>query len=382
MRLGRVRVAIVLGLAVSAGGLTGCAELKLGATGLKSVQRGAEDGQRGTYKVGSPYQINGVWYYPAEDFGYAETGIASFYGGESKGVNFHGRSTANGELYDMNTLTAAHQTLPMPSLVRVTNLENGRQLVLRINDRGPFISGRIIDISRRGAQLLGYELQGTARVRVEILAEESRQLKAQLTGQGPPAPVLAEAATAAPRTTVSSNALPAPSGAATAAPNTGSRLPLPSASLPPAAPAPDGRPTARGEAGLPRPAPPVVAQAPGGGRAAAPPPPPAAPGIYSAPAQVAALPPEAQLRAVPTLTQTAVQPTTLWVQAGAFTSYDNASRMSSRLEQFGKPQISTFQSGAQRLYRVRVGPIANVGAADQLLTNVSSVAPGARITVE
>ena len=97
----------------------------------------------GTYKVGKPYQIKGTWYYPKEDFEYEETGIASWYGRK-----FHGRKTANGERFDMNYLSAAHRTLPMPSIVRVTNLENGRKVVVRINDRGPYVDGRIIDLSK------------------------------------------------------------------------------------------------------------------------------------------------------------------------------------------------------------------------------------------
>ena len=104
-----------------------------------------------SYKVGDPYKIQGIWYYPAEDYEYEETGIASWYGAQ-----FHGRRTANGGIYDMNALTAAHRTLPMPSYVRVTNLENGRSLILKVNDRGPFARNRIIDISRRGSQLLGF----------------------------------------------------------------------------------------------------------------------------------------------------------------------------------------------------------------------------------
>lgn len=116
------------------------------------------------YKVGDPYQVAGTWYTPAEDPGYDEIGVASWYGSD-----FHGRRTANGDIYDMNQVTAAHPTLPMPSRVRVTNLENGRSLVLSVNDRGPFIRGRIIDISRRGAELLGYRAKGTARVRVQVL---------------------------------------------------------------------------------------------------------------------------------------------------------------------------------------------------------------------
>ena len=127
------------------------------------------------YKVGKAYRVKGVWYYPQIDYDYAEVGVASWYG-----PGFHGRSTANGEEYDMNDLTAAHRTLPMPSIVRVTNLENGRSIKLRVNDRGPFVGERIIDVSRRAAQLLGFYGNGTARVRVEIVADESKQLAAAL----------------------------------------------------------------------------------------------------------------------------------------------------------------------------------------------------------
>ena len=116
------------------------------------------------YKIGVPYEIFGVWYYPHHDPDYDETGIASWYG-----PGFHGRTTANGEIYDQEALTAAHPTLPMPVLVRVTNLENGRSQVLRINDRGPFVDGRIIDVSRHAAERLGFRRQGTAWVRVQYL---------------------------------------------------------------------------------------------------------------------------------------------------------------------------------------------------------------------
>jgi rare lipoprotein A (peptidoglycan hydrolase) len=141
--------------------LAGCASSPLGPS--------YPEGQGiGTYRVGEPYEINGVWYYPAVDYDYDRTGVASWYGEE-----FAGRLTANGEIFDLNDLTAAHTTLPMPSIVQVTNLENGRSLQLRINDRGPFVGGRLIDVSRRAAQLLGFENQGTTLVRVTILKEES-----------------------------------------------------------------------------------------------------------------------------------------------------------------------------------------------------------------
>jgi rare lipoprotein A len=115
----------------------------------------------GSYKVGNPYLIDGVRYAPAEDPGYDRVGIGSFYS-----EDFHGRRTANGEIFDMWALSAAHPTLPMPSYAYVTNLANGRTLLVRINDRGPYARGRVIDLSRAAARLLGYEMQGTAQVRV------------------------------------------------------------------------------------------------------------------------------------------------------------------------------------------------------------------------
>lgn len=133
--------------------------------------------QGGVYKVGNPYKILGRWYYPKEDYNYKEEGISSWYG-----PDFHSKRTANGEKYDMNALTAAHRTLPLPSIVRVTNLENGRSLVVRVNDRGPYARNRIIDVSKKVAQLLGFLEQGTAKVRVEVLEKESKNLKAALTG--------------------------------------------------------------------------------------------------------------------------------------------------------------------------------------------------------
>ena len=117
------------------------------------------------YKVGKPYKINGRWYRPSEDPSYDRRGVASWYGDD-----FHGRPTANGEIFDMRRMTAAHTTLPMPSLVEVTNLENGRQAVVRVNDRGPFAHNRIIDLSRAAARALGFERKGLAKVRVRYLA--------------------------------------------------------------------------------------------------------------------------------------------------------------------------------------------------------------------
>ncbi len=119
---------------------------------------------KGVYKLGKPYKIAGRWYQPVFDPEYDEVGVASWYGRQ-----FHGRRTANGETFDLDELTAAHPTLPLPSIVRVTNLANNRQIEVRVNDRGPFAKGRIIDLSQEAARRLGFERQGTARVRVQFL---------------------------------------------------------------------------------------------------------------------------------------------------------------------------------------------------------------------
>ena len=123
------------------------------------------DGSGGVYKTGNPYKVGGRWYTPMRQAkGYDQHGIASWYGRD-----FHGKRTANGEIYDMHALSAAHTTLPMPTLVRVTNLENGRSVVVRVNDRGPFVKDRLIDLSYAAAKELGYDRKGTVRVRVQTL---------------------------------------------------------------------------------------------------------------------------------------------------------------------------------------------------------------------
>ena len=136
----------------------------------QEVEAIKEDG--GVYKVGKKYTVLGQTYTPEEDYSYSETGMASWYGDD-----FHNKRTANGETYNMNDITAAHRTLPLPSIVRVTNLENGRSIIARVNDRGPYVKNRIIDVSQKGAELLGYKNKGVTKVKVEILAEESMAIK-------------------------------------------------------------------------------------------------------------------------------------------------------------------------------------------------------------
>ncbi|MEM9733866.1 MAG: septal ring lytic transglycosylase RlpA family protein [Pseudomonadota bacterium] len=120
----------------------------------------------GRRQIGKPYKIKGKWYYPKEEPGYDRKGQASWYG-----PNFHGRLTANGEVYDQFALTAAHPTFPLPSYARVTNLANGRSIVVRVNDRGPYHAKRIIDLSAKASELLGYQHKGVADVRVQYIKQ-------------------------------------------------------------------------------------------------------------------------------------------------------------------------------------------------------------------
>ena len=128
-------------------------------TTSKNVKKGG-----GTYKIGSAYMVKGRWYTPKDEPDYDKSGLASWYG-----PNFHGRYTANGEIYDQNHLSAAHPTLPLPCYVRVTNKDNGNSVIVRVNDRGPFEPGRIIDVSSKAADMLQIKSAGVANVRVQFV---------------------------------------------------------------------------------------------------------------------------------------------------------------------------------------------------------------------
>jgi rare lipoprotein A len=154
----------------------------------------------GTYRVGKPYIVAGRVYVPEEDVNYREEGLASWYGDD-----FHGRLTANGEVFDMASLSAAHPTLPMPCYARVTNLSNGKSLIVRVNDRGPYHGNRVMDVSSRAADLLEFKGNGVARVRVEYVGRaplegsDDLQLMATLrTGIPAPSPSLVRVASARP----------------------------------------------------------------------------------------------------------------------------------------------------------------------------------------
>jgi len=138
----------------------------------------AEARYKGHFKVGNPYQIEDQWYYPKIELNYEKIGVASWYG-----PNFNRRKTANGETFKKHHMTAAHPTLPLPSIVEVTNLENGKIVKVRINDRGPFAKDRIIDLSEKASKKLGFNNQGTALVKVTFLEEETNELHKRLFGK-------------------------------------------------------------------------------------------------------------------------------------------------------------------------------------------------------
>ncbi len=150
-----------------------------GAFGLAACSRTAPPVPQGEprYVVGQPYEMGGVWSYPREDFALVETGLA-IVSADTRA----GRRTANGEVHDPSALMAAHRTLQLPAVLRVKNLETGREIQVRLNDRGPAKAGRVLELSRRAAELLGVQPGGTAQVRLTVEPEPSRALAGNLPG--------------------------------------------------------------------------------------------------------------------------------------------------------------------------------------------------------
>ncbi|HEV8680075.1 MAG TPA: septal ring lytic transglycosylase RlpA family protein [Stellaceae bacterium] len=350
--------------------------------------------QRGKFRVGqpnytvAPYTVNGVRYYPKVDYNYDETGTASWYGEQ-----FNLRPTADGEIFDMNQLSAAHKTLPLPSVVTVTNTLNGRELRLRVNDRGPFVDDRLIDLSRRAAQLLGFERSGTAPVRVRVLKEESIQVaEAAMRGEVGPVGIAegmqarrTEMAAAAPPPTA--RPLPErPSAVQMAAVGPPSLRAAEVIGAPPqrhervVQMAAAGPPSARAAEiiGAPLPSPrsaPVAAPPP------EPSPPPAAPSVAASSRRywpslispaLAAPPPTA-----------ARNPGRIFIQAGSFAVAENAQRVRTRIAALGSVEIVPATANGAALYRVRLGPLASGAEAQRLLARViDSGYPGARVVAE
>lgn len=313
--------------------LAGCAETELAVHTAKQLGRSPGGADGGGYKVGRPYKISNVWYYPKIDYAYREEGIASWYG-----PGFHGRSTANGERFDQNAMTAAHRTLPLPSVVRVTNLENGRSVKVRVNDRGPFAHGRIIDLSRAAAESLAFRQQGTARVLVEIVEHESRAFAGDV--------MTAEAAEDAP-----------------------DAVPIAAVAEVPLAPPTAGRPI------------PVAASLQGQGS-----PMRVTPDAAAVRSRIVALPSRGSARAItrPVAALPVAQPVAatmplaavdaagsgLFVQAGAFTDPYRARQLQEELAAVGAVSVAPVVVDGQRFFRVRVGPMPSPEAADQVLAHL------------
>lgn len=293
--------------------LAGCTELELASHAVKSIPgvhsekydtSASSPQQAGNFKVGKPYKVDGKWYHPQESYEFEETGIASWYG-----PDFHGKNTANGEPYDQNELTAAHRTLQMPSFVRVTNLENGRSVIVRVNDRGPFKRGRVIDVSSKAADLLGLKGKGTAKVRLQVLSEESKQLaKAAMRGEDTRGMEVAL--------------------------NQGTQPAYKTAALQP--PVQGGFQTAAVEREVLTPMPPLMHMK--GGQ------------MYPSPV-VANLP---------------VTPSTIYVQLGSFSNPENATRLAREMESFGPVRVAEALVNGRIFYRVRM-PAPDVDSADLLL---------------
>ena len=310
--------------------LSACSETELASHWWKTWEHPDTDvastsPAEGNYKVGNPYRAAGQWYTPVESYSYDETGIASWYGDE-----FHGKRTANGEVFDKNDLTAAHPTLQMPSLIRVTNLENGRSAVLRVNDRGPFARSRLIDVSHHAAEVLGFIGKGTARVRVQVLERESRILADAARKGYPPKTQMAMAFQRVPEeqtTTTTTQVASAETG------NMETQKIVTTMDVPP-------------------------------------------PATDVSKADIDELNKEL-FRKFP------VTPTNIYVQVGSFTNTGNAQGLKKKLSKFGHVEIYPSVVNGKQFNRVRLGPLSNVPDADATLSRVISAGYStARIIVD
>lgn len=336
--------------------LSGCAETKFVSHYAKKLPWPGTQESAGSYKVGNPYKVQNVWYYPEESFSLTETGIASWYG-----PDFHGKRTANGEIYDKNELTAAHRTLQMPSLVRVTNLENGRSVVVRINDRGPFKRGRIIDVSQRAADLLGFRSKGTARVRVQVLPQESRQI-AEAARRGLDTSRITLADLKRMDTAPQERVTPAAYAGEAA-----SRQPVRVAELQTANDAlPESLQT-----------PTITVEELSSG------PKPSAQGSVAWERSQRAQQQQQREKDMtgghlhggrfmpePVVTQEPVTATGIFVQAGSFTVYENAENVKKQFSGLAPVSIEPVMVKGRQFYRVKLGPIATVEQADTILDEV------------
>ena len=287
-----------------------------------NIQTFTKDIASPRYKIGNPYEIKNIWYYPKRDLTYEETGIASWYGKE-----FHGKLTANGEIFNKDIISAAHKTLPMPSMVRITNLDNGNVLNVRINDRGPYIHGRIIDLSEKAADLLGFKDVGIARVKVKILVEKSLWLeRSAKEGKFPGSEVNTNESIKLPN--INSASRPKVSIINTVTDRNSGNL------------------TKTNE-------------------------------IKTSFTEILASSRQGNLRKVEP------QETKIWVQVGAFSSTLNANKVVSKISHIYDTNITTIEFKGRILHRVRLGPTQEIEKADEILTKVFQLGyNGSKIIVE
>lgn len=303
-------------------------------------------------KIGKPYVINGKSYYPAYEPNYDKTGEASWYG-----PGFHGKYTASGEVYDQNDLTAAHPTLPMPSLVRVTNLQNGKSLIVRVNDRGPFKKNRIIDLSKKSAQALG--IHSLARVRVQMLEQETQDYIAMVRQSGGEIIQMAEYNARAMDIQMArmQAAAPPPSVEEAAPVMTVASGDIASKEAPPVERKYAARPL---QLVQPAAAEEITAEE-----------------VVEVPAPAAGEmnPPETIVvdptpEAAPMPVATSAPAGDYTIQAGSFSSEGNARKLASKLETFGEVSVEQAEAGGKAWWRVRVGSFTDKPEAAYTLDQV------------
>ena len=288
----------------------------------------------GYYKVGKPYEIAGKWYYPKEEPEETfQRGIASWYG-----PGFHGKKTANGATFDMNKVSAAHTTLPLPSIVHVKNLENGKKLKVLVNDRGPYKHGRVIDLSKKAADLLGFKKKGIALVEIEYLYQDTVNLWRTIGNN----PYADGQPSAAPNIKISSNNLP----------SIGKSI--------------DKNVSASQENVT------LIAQA----------------NAQELPTQSEEETEKTRWKVTPEFLEQSLEDTPvrsrpkLFIQVGAFAEYANAVRVRALLSSIGKVLITQVNVVDQPLFRVRLGPVRSVSEAEYFLQTIHENGfPEARIVV-
>lgn len=307
--------------------LVGCSEAKYAAHVVKQIPfPGEQAAPTGYFKVGSGYTIKGRRYHPKETYNFTQTGVASWYG-----PGFHGKMTANGEIFDENEMTAAHKTLQMPSIIRVTNLSNGRTGIFRVNDRGPFAHDRILDVSKRGASVLGFKSKGTAKIRMEVLSGPSKEVahraKSGYSTKGYEVALTEDGRISPQASTVMQRVANSPT-----------------VDVPPVKPLPNMPENPQLVTGVPPNSP--------------------TPLIKPMPVEAVALnvPPKPPVLGAGRI----------YVQAAAFSQEPNALAYSEKMKAFGPSKVYLARSGDNTVYRVRLGPYEDRVAAKQALVQLNN----------